>query len=358
MRTLGYAICTAGLLLFLNGCMPDSYPPPAPEMAADPDEFVETPEPEATPTPDPAATPTATPTATLEGEGEADERAEAEDEVDSPRTMLRSRRTHRDGTTAIFEFTEPRLLRFESTELTLTCDGRVCLAVFPDMRAYAIIDAPREYTIQALADLSPVLEPTLMHYEGLAIPQSIEGAGSEWTPAEEEFDRARFSTEAPRFYRDITSQVARPVGDYAANRLIGQSLPYFEVRGLDGTTISSADFEGQAMLIDFWATWCPPCLESMPKLDALDQRYGNAGLAVLGMNMDEGTNAVRDARQFVSSHGFGFQQAVGESAAVDFRVQVLPTLFLVDREHVIRNVYIGVPPEEEILRGEVEQLMR
>jgi thiol-disulfide isomerase/thioredoxin len=226
------------------------------------------------------------------------------------------------------------------------------------MEAYALFDAPRTYTFDAFADLSPVLEPPLLAYSGKPIPTAVNSEVEGWRRVEGTIDDARFSTTPPRFHRDITSQVARPVGQYAALRLEDQPAPYFEVTGLNGNKMTLADFEGQAMLIDFWATWCPPCLESMPKLDELDRRYGNKGLAVLGMNMDEGSNAARTARQFVSDHGFGFRQSLAGSAAADFNVEVLPTLFLLDRDHTIRAVYIGLPPDSDTLAREVEMALR
>jgi thiol-disulfide isomerase/thioredoxin len=264
----------------------------------------------------------------------------------------------RDGTTGLTEFAEPHFFRFESTEVTVTCDGDLCLAVFPDMRSYAVFDAPKTISFESLADLSPILEPIMSPHFGLVIPTTNAGNPPGWKPVDDAMDPARFSTAPPKFHRDITSQVARPVGDYAARRLEGSPAPFFEVTDLDGRKVTLDDFEGKPVVIDFWATWCPPCLESMPRLDALDQRYGASGLVVLGMNMDDGSSAARDARQFVSSRGLGFRQALGGSAAADFRVEVLPTMFLLDREHIIRAVYIGVPPDDQTLRGEVEMLIR
>jgi cytochrome c biogenesis protein CcmG, thiol:disulfide interchange protein DsbE len=351
MRAFRLMTCGVFAGMLAMGCGPGVMREIAEEWGEGEEEAVE-PAPEVTPVAE--ETPAATPTPP---EARATPAAQ-EPEVEAGGRVLQRRLTHRDGTTALLEVAEPRLLRLETTELTLTCDGRLCLAVFPDMRAYAILDSPGTYTMESLAELSPVLEPMFVPHLGVRIPARGEDLPSGWTATGEAVDRARFSTQPPRFHRDITSQVARPVGEYAAMRLIGEPAPYFEVRGLDGTTMSLADFEGQAMLVDFWATWCPPCLESMPKLDALDRRYGAAGLVVLGMNMDEGPNALRAARQFVAGHGFGFRQAEGGAAAADFRVEVLPTLFLLDREHVIRNVYVGLPPDERSLRGEVELLMR
>jgi thiol-disulfide isomerase/thioredoxin len=272
--------------------------------------------------------------------------------------FLRASLTMRDGTTGLTEFAEPHFFRFESTEVTVTCDGDLCLAVFPDMRSYAVFDAPKTISFESLADLSPILEPIMSPHFGLVIPTTNAGNPPGWKPVDDAMDPARFSTAPPKFHRDITSQVARPVGDYAARRLEGSPAPFFEVTDLDGRKVTLDDFEGKPVVIDFWATWCPPCLESMPRLDALDQRYGASGLVVLGMNMDDGSSAARDARQFVSSRGLGFRQALGGSAAADFRVEVLPTMFLLDREHIIRAVYIGVPPDDQTLRGEVEMLIR
>src|SRR5690606_3917723 len=114
---------------------------------------------------------------------------------------------HRDGTNALLEFAQPRRLRLETTELTLTADGDVVLAVFPNMEAYALFDAPRTYTFDAFADLSPVLEPPLLAYSGKPIPTAVNSEVEGWRRVEGTIGDARFSTPPPRFHRDITSQV-------------------------------------------------------------------------------------------------------------------------------------------------------
>ncbi|HZI33146.1 MAG TPA: redoxin domain-containing protein, partial [Candidatus Binatia bacterium] len=70
--------------------------------------------------------------------------------------------------------------------------------------------------------------------------------------------------------------------------------PRWELQNVDGHTVRSADFKGKVVILDFWATWCPPCRAEIPGLIELQKQYGKQGLAVIGVSVDQdGASAVK-----------------------------------------------------------------
>lgn len=112
---------------------------------------------------------------------------------------------------------------------------------------------------------------------------------------------------------------------------------------LDGRTIRLADLKGKVVLIDFWATWCPPCRERLPELKALYERRRAAGFEILGISFDDDLAVLR---RFVGRERIGWIQVAdgrGWSGprAAEFGITSLPALWLVDRQGRLRAVEIA-----------------
>ena len=137
----------------------------------------------------------------------------------------------------------------------------------------------------------------------------------------------------------------------------GDSMPDFKAFSLKGTPLSTASLTGSVVLVDFWATWCPPCKESLPILQRLHMRYAKDGLIVLGLNV-EGGNELQ-IRQFVQERRMTYPViAASQKIQEQFGVRAVPVLFLVDRKGVVRERFVGFSPSmERVIEQYVQRLL-
>ena len=116
------------------------------------------------------------------------------------------------------------------------------------------------------------------------------------------------------------------------------------MRDLDGNEVSSEVFRGKALLLDFWATWCPPCIDDLPELTRLHAQYADAGFAVLSVSIDEGRDAARKVRRMIKRRDADhpvFLDSLESPAWGTYKVRVVPTQFLIDAEGQIVAQWSG-----------------
>jgi thiol-disulfide isomerase/thioredoxin len=137
--------------------------------------------------------------------------------------------------------------------------------------------------------------------------------------------------------------------------LVGSQAPPFHdvdaVRGSFPASVSA--LRGRVVLLDFWATWCGPCRVVIPKLDALQARFGAQGLSVLGVSSEE----PQDVALFTQRMGMHYEVGVDRHGQTtrSYGVGSLPTLVVIDRRGVVRDVAIGYDPSED---ARLEALVR
>ena len=121
----------------------------------------------------------------------------------------------------------------------------------------------------------------------------------------------------------------------------GPSLaPEFSLKTLTGEEFSLAKNKGKTLLIDFWATWCAPCRESIPHLVHLHKSYRGQGFEVVGLSMDKGDP--KTVEQFVRSLDIPYPIAIApDEIARAYGVNGLPTTILIDKEGKIREKIVG-----------------
>ncbi len=114
----------------------------------------------------------------------------------------------------------------------------------------------------------------------------------------------------------------------------------FQLTDLDGQPIRLADLRGKAVWLNFWASWCPPCQSETPSLRALDQRYRERGLAIIGVQVQQ---TVEDGRRYATTYSLRYR--IGADVAGDifreYKVFALPTQFFIGTDGVVRQVVNG-----------------
>ena len=134
--------------------------------------------------------------------------------------------------------------------------------------------------------------------------------------------------------------------------------PGFELEDLAGNAISTESLRGKVVLLDFWATWCAPCRESMPRLQAMHDRYAKQGFTVVGVSIDEGGSA--KIRKFVASRKITYPVAVDSETAPawdSYRVKAVPAAYLIDREGNIVAQWTGTPASDKELELKLTELL-
>ena len=141
-----------------------------------------------------------------------------------------------------------------------------------------------------------------------------------------------------------------PAVDLRGDGLVGQRRPDYTLGSVDGSIVSADEFDGQVVLVNFWATWCAPCREEMPMLMAFREDHRAKGVEVVGIAIDD----VAAARGFVDELGIEYPNLVGSTDVMaTIRLYgnasgALPYTVLVDSDGIVRWTRMGVLEEEDL----------
>src|SRR5215831_12869634 len=112
--------------------------------------------------------------------------------------------------------------------------------------------------------------------------------------------------------------------------VVGDSAPDFSITADNGRTITASNFGGKLLVLNFWATWCPPCIDELPSLDEFQRRYASSGVVVLGVSADKDEKAYRD---FLARARVSFQTArdPDRKISADYGTFLFPETYIIDR---------------------------
>jgi peroxiredoxin/outer membrane lipoprotein-sorting protein len=130
---------------------------------------------------------------------------------------------------------------------------------------------------------------------------------------------------------------------------IGTLAPEFTLRNLQGEEVRLSDLRGKIVVLDFWATWCPPCHLSMPTLELLSRQFKDKGLVVLGIDDED----PKEQSAFLASFGYSFSSLVDPATKVKtlYNVEGIPATILVDRQGKIKTYDVGTATYESLWEG-------
>ncbi|MDA0204935.1 MAG: TlpA disulfide reductase family protein [Acidobacteria bacterium] len=134
----------------------------------------------------------------------------------------------------------------------------------------------------------------------------------------------------------------------------GDRAPGFELAGDNGAGARLEDYRGKYVLLNFWATWCPPCVQELPSLNTLHRELEPNGLVVLGISVDENKEAYE---QFLDRFDVGFPTVRDPEMAVASRygTNMYPETYLIDRDGLVVRKYIG---GDDWMRPEIVNYLR
>ena len=131
---------------------------------------------------------------------------------------------------------------------------------------------------------------------------------------------------------------------------IGQPPPEFTLMSLDGNEVSLADYRGQPVLINFWASWCPPCRLEMPDLVKAYEAHQDKGFVVLAIDLTF-QDSIADVETFVEEFGMTFPVLLDQDGVVtneQYRLLGLPMSVFVNREGIVTRLHIGAMTGEQV----------
>jgi thiol-disulfide isomerase/thioredoxin len=186
----------------------------------------------------------------------------------------------------------------------------------------------------------------------------------------------RFSMVRPEGFAEIAKLEKDEARKKAEHELVGQGAPDFRLNVLDGPgktkRVAKADLAGKVVLLDFWATWCGPCMAEMPDIAKLIKSYADAGkpLAVVAVSIDQADDGDEDdvrakVEKTLKAKELDLQVAPVGRVALDssltvaraFKAEAIPQLVLIDAKGVVRHVHIGVT-EKNTLTEEIDALLK
>jgi len=135
-----------------------------------------------------------------------------------------------------------------------------------------------------------------------------------------------------------------------------KTAPYFILPDLDGKMVSLKDFKGKVLILDFWATWCPPCREEIPHFQELYAKYRGKGFEVIGIALDQGGAKV--VKPFAEKFNIGYTILLGGAEISDAYGGIIgiPTTFVIDRKGQIIKKYVGYR-DKEVFEEDIKGLL-
>lgn len=151
-------------------------------------------------------------------------------------------------------------------------------------------------------------------------------------------------------------QVAAALNGRPSLPQTGFTAPDFTLEMLGGGAVSLSELRGQPVLINFWATWCPPCRAEMPAIQRVYERYRDQGFTVLAVDLQESEAQVA---AFAGEMELTFPILMDRDGSVfaRYRVMGLPSTFFVDQAGIIQEVTVGGPMTEAFIESQVTGLL-
>ena len=133
---------------------------------------------------------------------------------------------------------------------------------------------------------------------------------------------------------------------------IGSEAPEFELENLSGEKVTLDQFSGKVVLLNFWATWCPPCRKEIPEFVEMYSEYEDDGLEIVGVTLNSGS--AEKIQNFAYKNKMNFPILTGSkektmNLAQKYNIKAVPTSFVIDREGVVQHKWVGPRSKEKFM---------
>jgi len=137
---------------------------------------------------------------------------------------------------------------------------------------------------------------------------------------------------------------------------VGDQAPDFQLDNLEGTSVSLSDFRGNPVMLNFWTTWCSPCVHEMPAIQSMYEEQSIKGLVLLAVNLG-GTSS--QVKEFLHSHNLSLPVLldIDREVAQEYGIRAIPTTFFIDEEGIIQVVKVGAFPNKEAIENDLDKIM-
>ena len=133
----------------------------------------------------------------------------------------------------------------------------------------------------------------------------------------------------------------------SGKELVGKKAPSFVAPKVGGQLVSLENYKNKPLVLNFWASWCPPCRDETPGMERIWRKYEDQGVVILGINVQDGE---KEAERYISEFGVTFSNALDldGSITVDYGVTGLPVTFFIDNDSVVTGRWVGSISEDRL----------
>lgn len=137
----------------------------------------------------------------------------------------------------------------------------------------------------------------------------------------------------------------------------GDKAPNFSLKSVDDKTVKLSDYKGKIVIIDFWATWCPPCRRGIPDLISIQKEF-KKDVVVIGISLDR-DKTIKDVPGFVKEYGINYPVVYGDDkVVVDYGgIRSIPTSFVIDKKGNVVDSHVGLV-EKDIFVNKIKELIK